>query len=717
MTSNPNFADYVECVQENLAVFSLPDEVAKKYLRESKPLAIYNPRPISFEILFNERGEAGSLARKFDPHISDRLFEQSQLSTCLIDLKRFYDYANNRAGIPKQENNPEVADLTQLNWSVPEHVSSDEYLSQTTKDSLKQLPQSIRDLGQLYDRLKEVNPEGIKQREKDNLPLAPQLKQDLENTKKILINILKRYEVEYFPTNLGTAALVYEAWKEGKLIPLGNPEEDEKTFDSLIAGLFISAGGKGYETLLEDMATSLGLKVRHVGNDKFRNEKPWIRNIEGLEWLPCVESALIHRVEKVLTDNTFRYLIHYPLIIDDYWFAGIAMIYSDLNFDPGEGDIPEIFNSKKYAKIYNTIKTVSDTLKLSLREDALKKAEQKLRDGDPLKDVFLEVVRDYFVCFNVRRIGEPNDSLVLTEVVYEDPDIQIYGPRWLKDEKLQAKLDLIRNEIEGYDVGVRRVPGLRKTVTDLASAIQKEQEKGQDRQARKFSHQAAGLMQTVRRDRGVQDLEQNTRASLWHLDTLIQIWGTLDLEPHTPITASDFPEWRGDPVTEIMAKLVNFSLEHALGRAEFLRSDAQPVDRQVQKVARQLLNQENPVDAFKQELGLAAPLCDWPDWAINRGFVLCFHHVFWQAAYHGLRAKCGLAAPLAGSSLSYVQVFLNGNEVQVINAALPLLEEPLQPFRDAAFFEDVNDRLNKYFTIRVPGPQNGHWITTITKLC
>ncbi|WP_448573965.1 hypothetical protein [Trichothermofontia sp.] len=722
MTANPNFADYVERVQENLAVLSLTDAKAKAYLMESKPLATYNPRPIAFEILFNDRPEPGKIEndrpepgkieRKFDPHVSDRLFDQASLATCLDDLKRLYRNAE-KLGL----------DLAEVDWSVPAHIKDDEYLADKVKKSIENLSDSIRKLGSLYEQLKDLDSTSLQDEESQ----PPETLNKLREVKKILRYLLNRYEVQYIPTTVGSTALIYEAWKQGKLIPLGNPEKDEPKFDRLLAGLFIKATGKQYPRLLEEMAEDLGLdnpEIRTINEQNLSHGRKWIGYPEGWEWFTCVECSLVHRLD--LTDPEkleFRYLIYYPLLIDDYWFAGVALIYSDLNVDPADGDIPEVFNRRKYAKVYSTIKSVSDTLKISLREEALKQAEKKLRAGTPKEDVLFEVVRDYFVCFNVRKIGCENKSHTNVYELYADEHIQIFGPNWLKD--YPEKLALIAHELNGYKAGVRQIPGLYKLVDDLANAIAKEQAEaiaeGEKRQSQKFAHQAAGLIQSVWRNPSVQTLDLPTRANLWHLNTLIQIWGNNDLEPQKKITDVDFPNWQEESITDVMENLVDFSLDHALERATFPRPNALPADTIARKQAFDILNTPEPTSALRRRLGIACPLCDWPDWVTYRGFVLCFHHAFWQATYHGFRALCGEYDPLPGTQSAYLQVWIEDNQARILNAGVPIEESALPPEtgtlpRDSDFFNDINQRLSGHFKVEGPTSQGTYWITTVTKL-
>lgn len=727
MTSNPNFADYVERVQQNLAVFSISDQAAKRYLQISDAISNYDPRFVAFAILFNEvqcyeagnfklkpNGELG-LQRKYALHISSRLVEEATLESSLEDLKRLYANRDRRF--------KNTVNFSTIDLSFTGDLSK---LGESTQESLKSIPIEIKNLDGLYQKLKMLSSTDDFTEEK---------KADLDRVRKILRGLLKRYEVEYVETNFGTTALIYEAWKQGKLVPLGTPEVDANKFNKLLDALFINLKGKTYTKLLEEMSNNLQLNGIQGRYSTLSNGKPLKAIGEGKEWINCVELSLVHKIlyppEKSEPVAISRYLIYYPLLIDDYWFAGVAYVYAKPSIDFSKEGVPEIFNQQKYSKIYNTIKSVGDTLKLSLREDALSKAEAQLKMGRQKQDVFLSAVKDYFVCFDVHRSGEGSREnagtnkrkvypIPCSSYPFGPPDrgIEIYGPEWLLD--IPEKLALIPKEIEGYEVGLRKVLGLYHSLENLAQrieAIEKEgKEKGIDEQSQKFAHQAAGLMRRIRSNPEVRSASLKTRVPLWFLHTLIETWGTSELDPMKPITEddADFPDWRGESVPDIMRKIVDFSLDHALGRATLQQPGAGEADRRAWRRSFQLLSMDDPPNALRQQLGLLSPLCEWPDWAVSIGFISCFYHAFWQAAYHGFRAACGEYPPLPGTENSYLQVIIQGNQVEIRNAAVSTTDSQMP--RDSAFFENLNQRFEGSFEVEGPIPQNGYWTTGITKV-
>ncbi len=678
----------------------------------TKPLAEYNPRPIAFEILFNDKKiEDGKelLERKFDPHVSDRLFEDAPLETHLADLKRLYRELE-RKGYSG------LADIPWEDLEPPEYVMEDPYLSPNTKNSLGELREKIGELDQLYERVKNLEPQQVSE-------------SDLRQIKEGLCCLLQRYEVQYIPTNVGSTALVYEAWKQGKLSPLGELEEDGARFDKLLSALLLDTTDKDYRQILTEIADNFDLdhpRNRRLDEDTLSNGKTWIGSPDNWKWYSCVESALVLKVDKPQNNSGCLYLAYYPLLIDGYWFAGVAFSYSGTtpNVDSakiGESALPEIFNRKKYPKIYNIIKSVSDTLKIALREEALKQASEKLLQGKSKEDVFCEAVKDYFVCFNIRKTGESNDSLNTNRhLLYEGKGIQVYGPEWLSENK--DKKNIIKSEIEGFDNGVYQIPGLYELVEEIAQTLEEAKDEGIEEQSQKFSHQAFGLTSMVWRDPEIKNLNLRSRAGLWHLKTLAQLLGKNFIEAEMPIFELDFPEWSDLNSAEIIQEIADLSLSHALERATQQRLARKSEDKlMAQKIrvrALQILKKRGAaVDEVKQQIGLS-PLIEeqWPHWVTYTGFILCFYHVFWQAAFHAFRASCIPLIPLDGTKNSFLKVSIYDNEVHVLNAPVPQAEGVKSKPRDIAFFEDIN-AAQQCFKIETEAAtaENRYWLTKIIK--
>src|SRR5215213_3371488 len=93
---------------------------------------------------------------------------------------------------------------------------------------------------------------------------------------------------------------------------------------------------------------------------------------------------------------------------------------------------------------------------------------------------------------------------------------------------------------------------------------------GQQRQARIFAHQTAGLVTVPWADPERIHLEDESQFLLWMAVTLTtHIWGTVNLKPKSPIyDEAGFPEWENLKLQpeEILEKLISFAFLHGLQR-------------------------------------------------------------------------------------------------------------------------------------------------------
>ncbi|WP_392534739.1 hypothetical protein [Nostoc sp. C117] len=706
MTSNPYFVSYVERVQESLAVFSMTDTDAANYVISSQPGKTYKPKFLIFEALFNHRYEQNgktAIRRKFDPHISDNLLNAHQPESFLEDLKRLY----------------ENAEYLNLDWQSVRWASreSDEL-------RLSDLGEEMKLLSEIYDtKVRHLNP-----RELPN-------ERDLQEIQRIIRKLIQRYEVEYIPTNFGANAIIYEAWKLGKFFSLDDPQEDKKRFVNVLNGLFIQENRISANNLLLEISQNLGLEhLTQLEKSKLKNNKNWTIKLSDdphHSWFACVEQSLIHKIkysQYQRPDISDRYLIHYPLIIDTYWFAGFAYLYAK---DDSRTIVkklqkkPEIFDKNKYSKIFNVIQTVSETLKFSLRFDALSKVEERLKQQLGFEDLFLETVKDYFVCFNMSKTGEkPNTSATNKQLVYQNYGINIYGPEWLSDKHQE----LIRQELNGemQIVGVR-IPGLYEELQAKKQETEKIQMRGREEQSRQIAHQAAGLVAEVWDDPMRIQLEPRTKASLWQLKSLVDVWGNFNLKPNKNISEDpepDFPEWETLTNKQVFQQLIDISLSHALRRATYTRTSEEVTDIETQEADSNtvdraieiLMNSEEPIDVFRDEVfgSSIEEAIEWvdrecPSWLRSRGFAICFHHCFWQAAYHAFRAKC------ADQSSPYLRIQVNDKEVIIRNRKefdkTPYGEQP----RDVIFFDSLIKRMQGAFDIKGPEMIDGFWHTIISR--
>ncbi|MBD2254444.1 hypothetical protein [Nostoc parmelioides] len=708
MASNPYFVSYVESVQESLAVFSMRDTDAANYVISSGQTNIYKPKFLIFENLFNHVFEENGktiIRRKFDPKVSDKLLSIHQPKLFLEDLKRLYENAKNMG-----------VDWQSVKWKSQE------------SDQL-----NLSDLGEEMKILSEIYETRVRNLKTEELPSE----QDLQDIKRIINKLIQRYEIEYIPTNFGASAIIYEAWKLGRFFSLNNQEGNKKLFISILNGLFIQEKRVHTDSLLLEMSQRLGLEhLAEIEKSCLTNNKIWTKKLSEdphHKWFACVEQSLIHKVkfsEDKRKNISNRYLIHYPLIIDTYWFAGLAYLYAKDDSKRISNTLykkPEIFDKKKYCKIYNVIQTVSETLKLSLRFDALSKAEEKFQQQLSFEDLFLETVKDYFVCFNVSKTGEKaNTSATNKKLIYCNYGIDIYGPEWLSDKHQE----LIRQELDGNrQVAGVQIPGLYEDLQAKKHEKEKIQMQGREEQSRQIAHQAAGLVAEVWDDPVRKQLEPRKKASLWQLKSLVDIWGNFDLQPNKNISEypdPDFPEWETLTNQEVFQELINISLCHALRRATYTRTSEEITNPETQEADRKTVDRaieismssEKSIDLFRNEVfGLSTEKAiewldgDCPSWLRHRGFAICFHHCFWQAAYHAFRAKC------ANQPSPYLYIQVNQKQVIIKNRKeFNKMFHGQQP-RDVIFFDSLTKRMQDVFDIQGPDLDlnDGFWQTIITK--
>ncbi|AFW95704.1 hypothetical protein ANA_C13014 [Anabaena sp. 90] len=698
MTSNPYFSSYVERIQEALAVFSMTDAESARYVQFNDSINNYHPNFLIFEILFNykyQNQEETVIRRRFDPHVSDQLFNTFQTESLLNDVKRLYDNANFRN-----------LDWQSVKWETQE---TDEFGISDMAEVMQRLDKIY------YDRIKKLEPGEILD------------KDELDEIKQIIKKLITRYEIEFIPTNFGATAVIYEAWKLGNLLPLGSQEKDLNKFQKMIDGLFICQNQPNTKDILLTMAQNLGLShLTEIEKSRLRNDKVWTRqlyNDPSQAWFACVEKSLIHKTPYTNEHPNFlkNYLIHFPLIIDNYWFAGMAYLFAQ--WDTREPETPEIFQRQKYFKLYNVIQTVSETLKFSLKFDALSKIEEKLKNNLSLPDLFLETVKDYFVNFNVAKTGEnTNKSSTNTMLVYSEHGVDIYGPTWLTEKHR----NLIKEELDGQKkiVGIN-IPGLYEELLLRKKEAEKIQMRGREEQSRQIAHQAAGLVAEVWDDPAKESLKPRTKSSLWQLKSLIEIWGNFDLKASKNISEEpepDFPEWETLTNKQVFYELINISLRHALRRATYTRTLEETSDIETQKVDTKTVDKAleisaslKPVSIFSNEVfesSLEAAI-EWsdgdsPDWLRWRGFAICFHHCFWQAAYHAFRAKC------AGQSGPYLLIQVEKDKVIIKNRKQLKLLQQEEP-RDMTFYQSLNNRMQDILEIVVPPVEDDLWYTVINK--
>jgi hypothetical protein len=725
MTSNPRFAQYVERVQQNLAVFSISDEAAKNFLRKSDSIANYRPSFLVFEILIYNQPESDvKPARMFDPHVSDMLIEGFNADSAMLDLERLHANAE-----ILQEQGKQI-DWQNVKWALPNDENSE----------FSNLGREVNELLRVHQELCGKHQHG---RSIDQLEQAlPEIdinanRSVFEKVSKTLKKLVKRYEREYIPTNLAASALIYEAWKVGNLQPLGDPEEDKRAFENLLNALFVFISKDSEEAPLPRMANDIGLPyLEKLGHSRLASGESW-EKVPSEPWFTCVESSLVY--QHLITEyESDTHVIHFPLVLDNYRFVGFCYLHTPVKNGQGLADI---FIREKYPKFYCAIQAVSETLRFSLRADALDKVNKCLEEGQKNPELlFAEAVKVYLVCFDV--VCNKKDGLTLEaerdslneKILYAARGIEVYGPKWVSE----AHKEILFDELDGGrdQSNSDQIPSLYADVLLRIDRFEKGREQGRERgrdeQADLFSHQAAGLVSEVWCDKNMINLKQQSQGCLWHLKTLVDLWGNFDLEPKLPLQEGpqDYPQsWLDLSNRELLDKLMDTGIVHALRRSAYRRSGAShpKIDEKTIRKAVEIRKLPDRIDLFKKWVGLN-PVNDldvYPDWLSCRGFVLCFHHCFWQAAFHGFRARCGVEeSSLEDVFLNcYVDVKIEANSVTISNKKLTNLATPEVPTasRDASFYEKtLLERIENTFKIEGPSPvgeSSDIWKTVITPSC
>ena len=699
MTSNRRFAQYVERVQESLAIFSLPDRRAKTFLRKSDPIAGYKPSFLVFEILINDQPRnAIRPVRMFDPHVSEQLLEGFTVESAMGDVERLAANAQflRECGRP--------IDWQNVDWTVDDDpvgkfstlAAELQFVFDVRDRLLGNLNQPERALNALEQSIPPIDVEGNRE--------------DLEKVRDTLKKLVRRYEREYIPTNLAASGLIYEAWKTGKLQPFGNPESDEDKFNKLIDGLFVYTEEGSNAQPLHDMARNLGVDyLTDLGVSLLDSGEVWAK-VPPQPWFTCVESSLIYR-NLIVETPPDTYVIHFPLVIDNYRFVGFCYLYATIK----QGQEPsDIFVDSKYPKFYYAIQAVSETLRFSLRADALAKVEACLDRGEEDTDaIFAEVIQNYVVCFDVasKEGGSANSTKqdpLNNTILYEGHGVKIYGPSWVSDSHKK----LLSDEIDGASeqLGFYSIPGLYQDVNDRIEHSRREREqglaRGMERQSNIFSHQAAGLVAEVWCDPEISRLADQSQGCLWQLKTLVDLWGNFNIEANLSLSegSRDFPErWRQMNSYDLLIQLVDIAIGHALRRATYQRPGGNSIDRAARRKAFELGQTEDPIAAFKAWVGLEI-LAEGPErpvWLDYRGFVVCFHHSFWQAAFHGFRSRCS-SQESAQDSDCYVRIAVDDACVHISNRKVPG-EDAQDASRDGNFYKErLVARLEEYFKITGP---------------
>jgi signal transduction histidine kinase len=153
--------------------------------------------------------------------------------------------------------------------------------------------------------------------------------------------------------------------------------------------------------------------------------------------------TLVHRLlhsEK----STEWLLVHYPLVIDSYWFIGFAYFLERGVRTPGV----EAFDREKYHKCRSILTDlVAEPLRAALYQEALARLdEQDLLNGrTPFDEVFRRLLQNLFPCFDILKEGERHPAVRRPLSVCDGA--AVYGPAWILASSSRKIRRLLQREI------------------------------------------------------------------------------------------------------------------------------------------------------------------------------------------------------------------------------------------------------------------------------
>jgi hypothetical protein len=196
--------------------------------------------------------------------------------------------------------------------------------------------------------------------------------ESLTTTHYILTNLLSDYKKTMILPNLGTTALIYQAWKQGRL------NEYRHAVDVISNTLYVkepnrSRNDKSWaKLLLDNIATKLRLldstgKTSKVDENRIFKDDSDSWKIKKDDFFFWIELSLIHNItQKNITADYDYYLVHYPLVIDGYWFTGFGY-FLKAEEDKRVSKTAEIFDCAKYYKYYKCLHLLNDTFRIPLK--------------------------------------------------------------------------------------------------------------------------------------------------------------------------------------------------------------------------------------------------------------------------------------------------------------------------------------------------------------
>lgn len=239
------------------------------------------------------------------------------------------------------------------------------------------------------------------------------------------------------------------------------------------------------------------------------------------------------------------------------------------------------------------------------------------------------------------------------------------------------------------------------------------EEKGETNQKRIFVHEAKGLIANILNDDNFEKLSNWGQASTWHMGNLINVWGNIPLNAEISIEDGIIFKWKKSLTNEeLMDKLISLGIEHAILRADMKPSEKDLVGEKVRDLINSIANSEHFINEIKSIIGFKLEVEQnliIPDWIKDKKiFIVMFHHCFWQAVYHALRAYCENKNKQKYLIINFSKFHCSiKNRIEESESAG--MKDKNFRIKDIDFFDLLNAKAEHLFEIEKPKVFNGYF--------
>lgn len=365
-------------------------------------------------------------------------------------------------------------------------------------------PASLSIYNKMLERLKK-NDSTLYHHSKFRLPEGGLWQEgEASRANKRLEDLIKEYEANVITTNLGMTAVVYQTWKQGKLYEKWYSESRATDYfllrNAVDQKLFVKKKNK--ERSDKDWLKSLLNSIAHIETgfaleDKFGNQNPQVENKsvfpgdkddmpwfiqsrqEGKEFFFWVEQSMIHGFTNETVDNEKDfYLVHFPLILDGYWFIGFCYFFK--SEEESQVDNADLFKLEEYYKCLDLLnETLGMPLKAALQEKVFQQVD--LQSDTITETVLTTMLSQYFACFNFEEktqadgdeflysISDYKEKISISDYDFLLPKnlkIVVSVPTWVKDHNK----DKLVPEITAF---MKAVNERKKAARDIKEIVEK----------------------------------------------------------------------------------------------------------------------------------------------------------------------------------------------------------------------------------------------------